>query len=71
MLKYAKKFLVSKKIAILNEFRILKFIVMKKSTSNALLGFLAGAAAGAVIGILYAPEKGSQTRKNIKKKSRR
>lgn len=44
---------------------------MKKSTSNALLGFLTGAAAGAVIGILYAPEKGSKTRKNIRRKSKK
>jgi gas vesicle protein len=33
---------------------------------NAMLGFIAGAAAGAAIGILYAPEKGVTTRKKIK-----
>jgi hypothetical protein len=41
---------------------------MKESTSNFLLGLLAGAAAGALVGILFAPDKGSKTRENIKKK---
>ena len=35
-----------------------------------LIGIAAGAAVGALIGILYAPEKGSKTRKKIKDKSR-
>lgn len=43
---------------------------MKESTSNFLLGVLAGAAAGALIGILFAPDKGSATREKIKKKIR-
>ena len=43
---------------------------MNKTASNFLLGFLAGAAAGAVVGILFAPGKGSETRKNIGKKVR-
>lgn len=30
---------------------------------------LAGVAAGAVVGVLFAPEKGKETRKNISKKS--
>jgi len=34
-------------------------------TGKVLLGVLAGIAAGAAIGILYAPEKGSDTRKKI------
>lgn len=39
---------------------------MKKS--NILLAILAGAAAGAIVGVLYAPAKGSQTRKKLYKK---
>ena len=38
-------------------------------TNNALLGVVAGLAAGAVIGILLAPEKGSKTRKKIADKA--
>lgn len=34
-------------------------------SSKVLLGFLAGAAAGALAGILLAPDKGSETRKKI------
>ncbi len=41
---------------------------MKRSTANALLGFVAGTAAGVVTGILIAPDKGSKTRKDISKK---
>lgn len=39
------------------------------TTSKALLGILAGIAAGTVIGILVAPEKGDKLRKNISRKS--
>jgi gas vesicle protein len=36
------------------------------STSKIILGMLAAAAAGAAIGILLAPEKGSDTRQKLK-----
>lgn len=39
------------------------------STGKVLLGVFAGLAAGAVLGILFAPEKGSDTRRMIKRKS--
>jgi len=35
------------------------------SSSKVLLGFVAGAAVGALAGILFAPDKGSNTRKKI------
>jgi gas vesicle protein len=35
------------------------------STTKILLGFLAGAVAGTAIGILFAPDKGSETRRKI------
>ena len=35
------------------------------SKSNTLLSFLLGAATGAVLGILYAPDKGSNTRDKL------
>ncbi|NLO02771.1 MAG: YtxH domain-containing protein, partial [Bacteroidales bacterium] len=38
------------------------------SSGKVFLGVLAGAAAGALAGILFAPAKGSKTRKRILKK---
>jgi uncharacterized protein YjbJ (UPF0337 family) len=35
------------------------------NNNNLFLTFLAGAAAGAVLGLLYAPDKGSETRKKV------
>ena len=39
------------------------------SLQKVILGVLAGAAAGAILGILYAPEKGSTTRKRFSRKT--
>lgn len=39
------------------------------SSSKTLLGFIAGAAVGALAGILLAPEKGSDTRQKISSKT--
>ena len=38
---------------------------MSKKGNNILFGFLAGAAVGAILGILYAPDKGSNTREKL------
>jgi len=38
---------------------------MSKKSGNTLLAFLLGAAAGTLIGILYAPDKGTNTREKL------
>lgn len=38
------------------------------NTGKVLLGVLAGVAAGALLGVLFAPAKGTETRKKISKK---
>jgi gas vesicle protein len=38
---------------------------MSKKSGSTLMVFLAGAAAGAILGILYAPDKGSNTREKL------
>lgn len=40
---------------------------MKNSASGIITAFLAGAAVGALIGILFAPDKGSVTRERLRK----
>ncbi len=42
---------------------------MSNDSGSVLLALLTGAAIGAGVGILYAPEKGEKTRKKIKKKA--
>ena len=40
-----------------------------KSSSKILVALAAGAAAGLVAGLLFAPEKGAETRKNIRRQT--
>jgi gas vesicle protein len=40
-----------------------------KSSTSFLIGLLSGAAIGAALGILYAPDKGKVTRKKIAQKT--
>lgn len=43
---------------------------MENNNSNTFLGLLAGLATGAIIGILYAPDKGVKTRKLVTEKTK-
>ncbi len=43
-----------------------KVIIMSNNTGNTIVAILAGAAIGAGIGILFAPDKGSKTREKLK-----
>ena len=40
------------------------------STGKVLLGVLAGVTAGALLGVLFAPDKGCETRKKVAEKSK-
>jgi gas vesicle protein len=40
------------------------------SSGKFIVGLLAGVAAGALLGVLFAPDKGTETRKKISKKSK-
>lgn len=42
-----------------------------KNSGSAIFGFLVGATVGASLGILFAPDKGSKTRKKIKDNTQR
>ena len=46
-----------------------KIVVMSDNTGSVLLALLTGAAIGAGIGILYAPDKGADTRRKIREKA--
>ncbi len=40
------------------------------NTGKVVIGILAGVAVGALLGVLFAPDKGSETRKKISRKSK-
>lgn len=43
---------------------------MKSNTTSLLVGVAAGVALGAVLGILFAPDKGCETRRRISRRSK-
>lgn len=47
---------------------LLKRKIMSNNTSKTLLTFVVGAAVGAALGILLAPDKGSETRRKLMEK---
>lgn len=53
-----------------NKFIILNQYMMENNSTNTFLGLLAGLATGAIIGILYAPDKGVKTRKLVTEKTK-
>lgn len=67
-MSYPNRFLVLKFIMELEFHNKLKTNIMQNDSGNVLLALLTGAAIGAGIGILYAPEKGIETRHKIKRK---
>lgn len=57
------------KISLLNHIiNLLKITAMRKV--NVVIGTMAGVAAGALLGVLLAPDKGTETRKKISTKSK-
>ncbi len=44
---------------------------MKKNLMNVIIAAAAGLVAGSALGLLFAPESGKKTRKNISKKSKK
>jgi gas vesicle protein len=52
-----------------HEFAGTKHKLFNMANTKAILGFIAGASIGAIIGILMAPEKGADTRQKIIDKS--
>ncbi len=51
------------------EFKMYK--IMNSNTGSTIVALLTGALIGAGVGLLYAPDKGEETRKKIKKKARK